>query len=101
MSQKEDFVVLSNAVDAFVFAVIGLSLIPIVQFVFGLIALSKTNAIKNYLTRESEVIFVHIARPIAIIDIILGGIVIVGGLIWLLIWFILLLATGLAGAAAY
>ena len=100
MAQKEEYVVLSNAVNAFVFAMLGLSLIPIVQFVFGLIALSKTNAIKNYLTRESEVIFVHIARPVAIIDIILGGIVLAGGLIYLFVLMIMFIAVGMTGAIA-
>ncbi|MBO4856793.1 MAG: hypothetical protein J5511_05450 [Bacilli bacterium] len=75
---KDNSFVLQQAVQAFAIAMIGMTLFPVLQLIMGIIAYNKVEAVRKWTTKDSEVIFVNIARPVAIFNVVVGSLVVLG-----------------------
>lgn len=88
-----------NALVSFILSVAGfiVSASAIVTIVLGAVALGILKKIKGRVEKKPHAVFMKIAKPVAIVDIILGALVTLGYIIWLIVWLVML---GIAAAAA-
>ena len=93
-----------NALLAFILSAIGFVGTPIpfggvVSIVLGIIALNFLKKIQGEITRQPHRVFAKIAKPVAIVDIILGAISVILYFIFIVIVPIALAAAGAAANA--
>lgn len=96
--KKEDFSVLAVSVSTFINSMIAFMLpIPVFQLVMGIMMLRNCLINQKKITREREVVFFGIAKPVAIVDIVMGALTILG----LIIYIIYLIIAAIIIAAGY
>ena len=91
-----------NALISFILAVAGfvVSASAIVTIVLGAISLGMLKKIKGKVEKKPHAVFMKVAKPVAIVDIILGALVTLGYIIWLIVWLVMLAVAAAAAAEA-
>ena len=91
-----------NALISFILAVAGfvVSASAIVTIVLGAISLGMLKKIKGRVEKKPHAVFMKVAKPVAIVDIILGALVTLGYIIWLIVWLVMLAVAAAAAAEA-
>ena len=91
-----------NAWISFILAVAGfvVSASAIVTIVLGAISLGMLKKIKGRVEKKPHAVFMKVAKPVAIVDIILGALVTLGYIIWLIVWLVMLAVAAAAAAEA-
>ena len=90
---------LKNVLISFILAAAGfiVSASAIVTLILGIISLNFLKKVPGQVTKAPHKVFQKIAKPVAIVDIVLGIVITLAYLIWLIVWLIML---GVAAAAA-
>lgn len=90
-----------NALVAFILAAVGFfgSAGCIVAIVLGAISLGFLKKIKGTVEKKPHAVFMKIAKPVAIVDIILGAVMTVVYIVLLIVWIVGVIAVAAAAAA--
>ena len=90
-----------NALISFILAAAGIILCEtgIGMLILGIVSLALQKKIKGKVEKKPHAVFLKIAKPVAIVDIILGALILVGLFIWLVVWLIMLAVAAAAAAA--
>ena len=91
---------LKNVLISFILAVAGfvVSASAIVTLVLGIISLNFLKKVPGQVTKAPHKVFQKIAKPVAIVDIVLGILVTLAYLIWLIVWLIMVAVAATAAA---
>ena len=91
---------LKNVLVSFIVSVGGwvFSWSGIVLMICGIVGLAFLKKVDGEVTKAPHKVFQKIAKPVAIVDIILGALITLGLIIWLIVWLIMI-AVGAAAAA--
>lgn len=91
---------LKNVLVSFIVSVAGwvFSWSGIVLMICGIVGLNFLKKVPGQVTKAPHKVFQKIAKPVAIVDIILGALITLGLIVWLIVW-IALVAAGVWAAS--
>ena len=91
---------LKNVLISFIISVAGwvFSWSGIVLMICGIVAMAFLKKVPGEVTKAPHKVFQKIAKPVAIVDIILGALITLGLIIWLIVWLIMVAVAAAAAA---